>query len=194
MAQELGVVHSGHHRRVQDQREPLSEQHDHPQAAQRRGLRLLQRPDDPDQGQAPEGHHVLPVFRSLSALPVRDGQFSERSSRRSHPGDPSPVPQLDPARLHLRDEADRDAHLQVLQCADVSQRHAEVLDRGRGRLGLALRRDVRHPLHAGHGSAGADAPGRDQHQGGLRQRHGLGATVHSGSGEKHFFSRTLVRV
>jgi len=54
------------------------------------------------------------LFRSLSALPVRHGQFSERSASGRHSRDAPPVLELDPPRLHLRDETDRDAHLQVL--------------------------------------------------------------------------------
>ena len=62
----------------QDQREPLPEQHGHPEAALGGGLRLFQRPDDSDQGQAPEGLHVLSVQRRVHAVPVRHGQQQQR--------------------------------------------------------------------------------------------------------------------
>jgi len=53
VAQALAHLHQRHRRGKSHQREPLSEQHDHSQAAQRGGLRFLEWPDDPGQGQAP---------------------------------------------------------------------------------------------------------------------------------------------
>ena len=94
MARELGVLHPGHHRREQDQREPLPEQHGHPQAAERRGVRLFLGADDADKGEAPQGHHVLAVLGGLSAVPVRHGKLAERAPRRSHLGDAAALPQL----------------------------------------------------------------------------------------------------
>ncbi len=50
VAQALAHLHQWHCGGKSYQREPLSEQHGHSQAAQRRGLWLLQWPDDPSQG------------------------------------------------------------------------------------------------------------------------------------------------
>lgn len=55
VAQALADVHQRHRGGESHQREPLSEQHGHPEAAQRGSVRLLQWPDDPGQSQAPKG-------------------------------------------------------------------------------------------------------------------------------------------
>ena len=69
VAKELGEFHPWHHRGLEDERIVVPEQHGDPQAAERGGVRLQLRPDDPDQGQALEGLNVLAVlgggFRSF---------------------------------------------------------------------------------------------------------------------------------
>ena len=62
VAKELGEFHPWHHRGLEDERIVVPEQHGDPQAAERGGVRLQLRPDDPDQGQAPEGLDVLAVL------------------------------------------------------------------------------------------------------------------------------------
>lgn len=54
VAQTLAHIYQWHCRRQPHQREPLSEQHGHPEAAQWGSLWLFQRTDDPGQGKAPE--------------------------------------------------------------------------------------------------------------------------------------------
>ena len=75
VAKELGEFHPWHHRGLQDERIVVPEQHGDPQAAERGGVRLQLRPDDPDQGQALEGLDVLAVlgggFRSFDFLKKR---------------------------------------------------------------------------------------------------------------------------
>lgn len=55
VAQTLAHFHQWHCGSKSNQWEPLSEQHGDPQAAQRGGLWFLQWPNDPGQGQTPEG-------------------------------------------------------------------------------------------------------------------------------------------
>ena len=62
MAEELGEFHPRHHRRVQDQRVTVPEQHGHPEAAQRGGLRLQLWPDDSDESKTSEGLDVFSVL------------------------------------------------------------------------------------------------------------------------------------
>ena len=63
VAEELGEFHPRHYRRVQDQRVIVPEQHGHPEAAQRGGLRLQLRSDDSDKSKTLEGLDVFPVLR-----------------------------------------------------------------------------------------------------------------------------------
>lgn len=58
MAEELAHVHQRHCGREQDQRVAVSEQYGDFEAAQRGSVRLLERTDDPDQGEASQGDHV----------------------------------------------------------------------------------------------------------------------------------------
>ena len=111
---------------------------------------------------------MLAVLRSIPVVSVCVGQFAERSFSRGHPRNLVALSQLDPVGLHFRDKVDRDADLQIFQRSDVPQHHSEMFDGNRGRLGLALRRDVRQYVYSGHAAVGAHASHGDQHQGGVR--------------------------
>lgn len=140
------------------------------------------RADDSDQGQASQGHHVLAVLRGLSAVSVRLGQLAKRPLGGRHPGDAASFPQLDPVRLHLRDQTYQHPDLQVPQRPHVQERHAQVSHGDRGRHRPPLRPDVRPAFHSVHGSAGDNVARGHQHQGGLCQRRRRRAAVHPGLG------------
>lgn len=65
VAEALAHVHQRHCGSESHEREPLPEQHDHPEAAQRGGVRLLQWTDDSGQSQAPE-RQVLSRHKSTT--------------------------------------------------------------------------------------------------------------------------------
>lgn len=77
MAQELAVVHPRHCRGEQNQRVNVPEQHGDPQAALRRGVWLLHGTDDPNQGQTPQGHHVLTVPAGVPSLYICYGKLTK---------------------------------------------------------------------------------------------------------------------
>lgn len=90
VAQTLAHLHQWHRGSESDQREPLSEQHDHPQTPERGGLWLLKWPDDPGEGQAPQRqvinsaesqihHQLIPLYVANWQFPLSSSMCNEFS-------------------------------------------------------------------------------------------------------------------
>jgi hypothetical protein len=105
MAQELAHIHQRHRGRIEDQRVRVPEQHGDPEAAERGGLRLLVGPADADEGEAPERDDVQRIPASVPAVQLHHDELAECDADQRDAGDSAALPQLDPARLHLRDGA-----------------------------------------------------------------------------------------
>lgn len=132
MAAQLADLHKRNHLIMSHKPINLREQYGDPEVIIRGSLRLFGGPDDFNEDEESEEYNVCRVRLHLPTL-LRGPEYRQSGkSDQGDPGDPAPLPQLDPPRLHLRDSHHRDLARQVSRHTRFPKHHSEVLDRDWG--------------------------------------------------------------